>query len=107
VGGDFYKRCGGWGLEGAFELTAGGVDVAPAGLADEGGDAAVAKAFLEDAYGLRGRFVEGHVGAGVPDDEVDLGAEILQEGDQFVGMFTLVVDAAQQDIFEGDALARA
>ncbi len=78
MGGDFYKRCGGRGLEGAFELAAGGVDVATAGLADEGGDAAVAEALLEDAHVLRSGFVEGHVGTGVPNDQIDFGAEILQ-----------------------------
>ena len=58
-----------------LELAAGGVDVAATRTADVGGDAGGHDALLEGGYiGLR-RFVEGHVGAGVPDDEVDLAAQ--------------------------------
>src|ERR1700730_11455778 len=92
---------------GALQLAAGGVDVAAPGAADVGGDAGGHDAFLEGGdSGLRG-FVEGHVGAGVPDDEVDLAAHAADQGDEFVGVLERVVDAAEKDVFEGDPLAVA
>src|SRR5580692_3822346 len=92
---------------GAFELAAGGVDVAAAGPADVGGDAGGHDTFLEGGdAGLRG-LVEGHVGAGVPDDEVDLAPHVPDQGDEFVGVVERVVDAAEENVLEGDPLAVA
>ena len=92
-------------LEGSLELAAGGVDVAATGATNEGGNAGVAEALLEGGHVLRGGLVEGHAGTGVPDDQVDLGTEILQQSDKFIGVLWLVVDAAEQDVLEGDAFA--
>jgi len=69
-GSDFDQ--GRWGVQGSLELATGGVDVAAARPTDESGDTGVAEALLEGGYILWDGFVEGHVGAGVPDDEVDL-----------------------------------
>src|SRR6266478_3536989 len=103
--GEFYQLR--WLFYGALELAAGGVDVAAAGAADVGGDAGGHDAFLEGGdAGLRG-LVEGHVGAGVPDDEVDLAAHVPDQGDEFVGVLERVVDAAEENVLEGDPLAVA
>src|ERR1700747_1682544 len=69
----------GWLFYGAFELAAGGVDVAAAGAADVGGDAGGHYAVLEGGDAGLGWLVEGHVGARVPNDEVDLAAHGAEE----------------------------
>lgn len=95
-------------FDGAFELAAGGVDIASARTANIGGNLVVDEALLEsgDIFG-RGHGV-GYAGAGIPSDEVDLGGKIgaADEPDDFVGMLGLIVDAPQEDIFKGDPLAR-
>src|SRR3979411_337921 len=103
--GEFYE-CEGL-FYGALELAAGGVDIAAAGAADVGGDAGGHDAFLEGGdSGLRG-LVEGHIGAGVPDDEVDLAAHVADQGDQFLGVLERVIDASEKNVLEGDPLAVA
>lgn len=62
---------------------------------------------LEGGDGLRGGLAVGHVGAGVPDDEIDLGLEVADEGYDLFGVVEAVVDAAEQDVLEGDVLAGA
>ena len=68
--------------------------------------AAMMRFWKAETSGL-GRLVEGHVGAGVPDDEVDLAAHAADERDELVGVLERVVDAAEQDVLEGDPLAVA
>src|SRR3981189_3421479 len=76
--GEFYQLR--WLSYGALELAAGGVDVAAAGAADVGGDAGGHDALLEGGDGgLRG-LVEGHVGAGGPDDQADLAGHAADQG---------------------------
>src|SRR3979490_1831184 len=82
--GEFYQLR--WLFYGALELAAGGVDVAAAGAADVGGNAGGHDAFLEGGDSGLGGLVEGHVGAGVPDDEVDLAAHAADQGDGVVGV---------------------
>jgi hypothetical protein len=94
---------------GVFELAAGGVDIAAAGAADVGGDAAGDEAFLKGVDSGGVGLGVGGVGAGVPDDEVDVGGEAggFDQGDDFVGVGGLVVDAAEQDVLESDFFAGA
>lgn len=99
---------------GALELAASGVDVAAAGATDVGGQAGGDEGLLEaDDVGGVGLSVE-DAGAGVPDDKVDFGGPVAEgrggaaeEVEDLAGVLRLVVDAAEQDVLEGDPLAGA
>jgi len=96
-------------LDCAFELAAGGVDVAATGAAEVGGDSGLDQGLAEsfDCAGL-GHGV-GDTGAGVPGDEIDLGgkAGATDQAGNFAGVFGLVGDAAEEDVFERDSFAGA
>jgi hypothetical protein len=89
------------------ELAAGGHDVAAAGVADEGGDAALDEMFLEDVDDFGGGFVEGQ-GAGIPWDEIYFAS--FERGEEFydaLGVGERVVDAAEHDVFEHEVFPGA
>ena len=81
-------------------MAAGGHDVAAAGVADEGGDAALDEMFLEDVDDFGGGFVEGQR-AGIPRDEIDFaGFERREKFEDALGVGEGIVDAAEHDVFE-------
>ena len=63
--------------------------------------------FWKRADVFRGGLGVGDAGAGVPDDEVDLGAHAREQREHLARVLGLVVDAAEQDVLEGDPLAGA
>lgn len=88
------------------QLAAGRRDVLSLALADNGRDVALPERALEgeDAF-FRGR-LPGRAFPGIEDDEVELAAHAGHQARQFGRVFWAVVDAAEQEILEGDAFAR-
>src|SRR5438445_3242576 len=87
------------------ELSASGLDVLPAALADRRADAVRAQDRLEaDDAGARAR---GESGAGelVERDQVHLDAEPVQQADEAAGVGVGIVLAGEEHVLEGDALA--
>ena len=86
------------------ELAAGGVDVVAFFEAEGGGDAGVFEDVVEGAaVGVRRAFpveaLDGVVG-----DEVHLGVEAAGVAGEDGGLFERVVDALDEDVFEGELL---
>src|SRR5271166_6287279 len=92
---------------GVFELAAGGVDVASARTAEEGGDSGGDEDGLEGEDAVWAGHEVRELGAGIEGDEVDLGAESADEVDEIAGVGRVVVEAAEEDVLEGETLAVA
>ena len=88
-------------------MAAGGHDVTAAGVADEGGDAALDEVLLEDVDNFGRGFVEGER-AGIPRDEIYFaGFEWREKLDDALGVGEGIVDAAEHDVFEHQIFPRA
>jgi len=108
VGLPSFDGCGGDEAFGGFlfeaELAAGGIDVVAFFEAEGGGDAGVFEDIAKGAAaGVRGadpvETLDGVVG-----DEVDFGVEAAGVAGEDGGLFEVVVDAVDEDVFEGELL---
>ena len=92
---------------GVFELAAGGVDVASAGTADEGRDSALVstdwKASTRSVSGME----KGISGPGLRAMRLTLARSPRMRSTSSRACVGVVVEAAEQDVFEGEALAVA
>ena len=89
-----------------LQLAAGGFDVLPLAFAEDGGDAFGPEDFFErEDVRLGGSLVELSL-RGVVGDEVELALDPGNELGELAGVLGLIVYAAEQEILEGDVLAR-
>lgn len=88
------------------QLAAGRRDVLSLALADNGRDVAVPERALEGEDTFFGGSLPGRALPGIIDDEVELATHAGHQARQLGRVFRAVVDAAEQEIFKGDALAR-
>src|SRR2546429_2807033 len=89
------------------QLSAGGVDVAPARASDEGVDAFGFEYPLERPHALFRRRAIGQLVRGVVRDEVYFGAELMsvEKACQPPRVLVRIINAVEQDVLEREALA--
>src|SRR5579875_482240 len=90
-----------------LELATGGIYIAAARAPDKGGNSCPCEEGLERQHTLVGRCGKGNFRPGIEGDQIDFGPEATDQINDLARLPDIIIDIAQQDIFEGEPLAGA